>query len=264
MADVNEEVLQAAAQETYGLDLPGALRRATGLNLDKNGICLRLWGKEFNEAGPEMLSVVSSHALLLPGTVGAFATTPNHASLQITGDLDLRCEFVINSYPLLNLAMVAKWNATGNQRSYLLRYTPVGNSATLFWSTAGISSLNSAFVTEFDNPGALRKTIDVVNGTDRHIDTYTAPSLDGPWTLVNHAVVAGTTSIFAGTAVASVGAQGDGSDPFFGRITRAEIRNGIDGTIVANPDFRDLAPGTTSFADSTGKTWTLQGTAVVV
>jgi len=264
VADANWERWQAAAQATYGLDVHGALRVATGLNLDVNGICHLLYGAEPNACFDQVLQILSTHALLLPGTVGAFASTPDHASLDIVGDIDLRCEFVINSYPLLNMGMVGKWNATGNQRSYLLRYTPFGNSATLFWSTAGISSLNSAFATAIDNFGALRKTLDVVNGTDRHIATYTAPSIDGPWTLINNTVVAGTTSIFAGTAVASVGAQGDGSDPFFGRITRAEIRNGIDGTVVANPDFRNLAPGTTSFVDGTGKTWTLQGTAKVV
>src|SRR5262245_25918452 len=44
---------------------------------------------------------------------------------------------------------------------------------------------------------------------------------------------------------------------FNGRVYQAEVRDGIGGTIVANPDFAAQAPGTTSFADSTGKTWTI-------
>lgn len=51
--------------------------------------------------------------------------------------------------------------------------------------------------------------------------------------------------------------------PAAGRVHRAEVRSGITGTVVANPDFRALAPGTTSFADTTGKMWSLAGTAEV-
>ena len=81
--DANTEVLQAAGQATYNRDLNGALQIATGLNLDANGICKRLWGKEFNEAFDEMLGVLSNHALLLPGVSGAYASAPDSAALSV-------------------------------------------------------------------------------------------------------------------------------------------------------------------------------------
>jgi hypothetical protein len=51
--------------------------------------------------------------------------------------------------------------------------------------------------------------------------------------------------------------------PTTGKVWYAELRNAAD-VIVANPDFRGLPVGTTSFKDSTGKVWTLGGTAAVV
>jgi hypothetical protein len=38
----------------------------------------------------------------------------------------------------------------------------------------------------------------------------------------------------------------------------------IDDVIVTNPDFTAEAPSTLSFADSTGKTWTINGTAEII
>jgi len=268
MADVNEEVLQAAAQSTYGLDYPGALRRATGLNLDKNGICQTLWLKEFNEAGPEMLQVLSNHALLLPGASGAYASTPDVAALDIVGDIDIRIEFVSTSRTQANPAtVVGKWTTTGNQRSYQLH---LGAFALpdLRWSangTAELDNLNTG-LTAGSVPGAIRATLDVDNGATQNVSRhYTATSIDGSWTEVDTETKAGVTSLFSGTAPLTVGAANAGAASLFiGRVTRVEIRSGIDGTVVANPDFRALSPGTTSFADGTGKTWTINGTAVVL
>jgi len=271
MADVNAEVIQNAAQDTYGLDYPGALRRATGLNLDPNGICLALWGKEFNEAGVEMLSVLSQHALLLPGTSGAYASTPDHASLDIVGDIDIRVEYV-DSYALTALptrAWVSKYLSTGNQRSYMLRHNGGTAVKELLWTTGGISSVSpngSVAGALVNNPGAARCTLEVNVASQYRVTWYTASSRNGPWTQVQQQTLgAAATSIFSGSALLLVGAASDGTvDPFKGRITYAEVRSGVGGTIVANPDFSAQAPGTTSFADSTGKTWTINGTAQVV
>jgi hypothetical protein len=42
-------------------------------------------------------------------------------------------------------------------------------------------------------------------------------------------------------------------------IHAVEIRDGIDGTTVADPDFSESSPGDTSLIDSTGKVWSLHG-----
>jgi hypothetical protein len=256
--DANSEVLQAAAQATYGLDLNGALRAATGLRLDANGICRKLWGKEFNEAFDEMLAMVSSHGLVLPGTSGAYASTPDVAALDITGDIDLRAEFVRTRAG--SEALIGKYGASPNKSYRLRALTFAPAAAVMEWSVTGAADLNVPVATVV-NPGAYRATLAVATGT---VTVYTATSMDGPWTQAGQSV-GGATSIFSGAAPLEVGASEGGTAlTFRGRITRAEVRSGIDGTVVANPDFRNLAPGTTSFADGTGKTWTIHGAAEVV
>lgn len=46
-------------------------------------------------------------------------------------------------------------------------------------------------------------------------------------------------------------------DGFHGRILAVELRNSVNGVLVASPDFSAQPAGTTSFDDSTGKTWTV-------
>lgn len=196
----------------------------------------------------------------LPGVAGSYASTPDHASLDITGDIDLRVEVIDVTPSGINRTYISKWTTTGNQRSYMMRGTLFG-TLDHFWSTTGANELSN-----FDfrnNSRAYRTTLDVNDGAGgRVISFYSASTIDGPWTLLAANTVAGTTSIFAGTAPLAVGAYNAGAtDPMTGRITRAQVRDGIDGTIVANPDFRFHAEGTPSFVDSTGKTWTVQGDA---
>jgi hypothetical protein len=262
MADVNTEVLNAASQATYGLDFPGGLRVATGINKDPNGVCLTAWGKEFNEAGPEMLAVLSSHALLLDGASGAYASTPDVAALDIVGDIDLRVEFMPTGGVQQDMALVAKWGAAG-QRSYLLQRGFFG-LPDMRWSANGTAELNSLGIPS-SLPFALRATVDVNNGASGNTTVhYGAPSLDDTFVQFDDEIKAGTTSIFSSTAPLTVGATEAGAARrFIGRIVRVQVRNSA-GTLVADPDFRNLAPGTTSFQDSTGKTWTVHGTARVV
>jgi hypothetical protein len=261
MVDTNTEVLQAAAHSTYNLDLQGAARKATGLNLDLPGICRTLWGKEVNEARVDLLTLVGGHGLLLPGDTSSYVSTPDDASLDITGDIDVRVEFV--RYTANVGTLISKFAASN--RSYLLRASAFGLPLNAFgWSTNGTNFVEEATGTAL-SPGAYRATLDVDNGASGYDYTLeVAETMDGPWTVVDSDTVAGATSVFSGAADLRLGLRGDATNPFEGRITRAQVRSGIDGTIVANPDFRGLSPGTTSFEDSTGKTWTLAGNAAVV
>ncbi|MFO7294380.1 MAG: hypothetical protein C0P76_014980, partial [Acidimicrobiia bacterium] len=114
---------------------------------------------------------------------------------------------------------------------------------------------------------AVRATLDVNNGAGgRTIRFYTAPSIAGPWTQLGNPVTqGGTTSIHPGTAPLTVGAYNAGaSEPFVGRVWAAEVRDGIDGSLVAAADFTQLAEGTTAFTDATGRNWTIAGNARIV
>lgn len=198
------------------------------------------------------------------------ATTPDTAALDITGDIDLRGEVEITpDWVLGGSSVVGKWNGTGDQRSYLMFVS--NNCLILAWSPDG--TLGNAIIAG-GAPGtvlpwssgrhAVRATLDVNNGLGGWTATwYVSDTMDGPWTQLTQEVnTSATTSIFSGTAVLTAG-NGEGGT-LTGKIYRVQVRSGIDGTVVANPDFTEQADGTTSFADSTGKTWTLNGDADLV
>lgn len=54
------------------------------------------------------------------------------------------------------------------------------------------------------------------------------------------------------------------SSTLHGRIYSAEARNGINGTIVANPVFSAQPAGTTSFTDAYGRPWAQGGAAAII
>jgi hypothetical protein len=77
--------------------------------------------------------------------------------------------------------------------------------------------------------------------------------------------IAGTTSIFNSTSPVEIGdvTAITTFDPAQGRIYGAEVRNGIGGTVVANPNFSTPAAGVTSFADPAGRTWTVNAPGAI-
>ena len=209
-------------------------------------------------------------------TSGAF--TPDAAALDITGDLDLRCRVSGDWTPAADSTLVAKGNLLG-QFSYLLALLTTGGLR-MAWSTAG--TLGSILIT--DSTAAVgaadgeirwvRATLDVdAGGGNRAVRFYTSSDdthdhTAVSWTQLGSTVTtAGTTSVFSGSAGASVGILADGWAPFTGRIYAAAILSGIGGTVVADPDFTDgnrFAAGAGSGVDAAGRTWTVSSPASLV
>ncbi|MBO0917542.1 hypothetical protein [Streptomyces laculatispora] len=213
---------------------------------------------------PLRVSVPGSESYLaLDGTMAGVATTPDTAALDIVGDIDIRVEATADWYAAGSQGLVGKWNSAAAQRSYLLRLED--GKLSLNWSTAGTVTLFvSQLLPTLPRRAALRVTLDVNNGAGGFTCAmYWAESLSGPWTAIGSPVsVAGVTSIYAGTAPLEVAPlAATGVLPPLGRVHRAEVRSGIDGTAVASPDFRTKAPGITGFTDSAGRVWSLTGTA---
>lgn len=220
---------------------------------------------------PIRVSVMTGSTYLdLPSNSTAdYASTPDDAALDITGDLDVRLDLTLANWLLppgggttRTVEMIGK--ASSGQKSWFLG----SRDGKLYfeWSTDGSNTMSASSTVPPTIPGTgrmtLRVTLDVDNGAGGHTVTfYTADSLNGPWAPVGDPVVgSGTTSIFASTAALRVGnATTFGYSLPVGRCHGAEVRSGIDGTIVANPDFTAQAVGTTSFADSAGRTWSTNG-----
>lgn len=211
-------------------------------------------------------SVHGLTALYLDGTAGNYVVTPDAAALDITGDIDLRAEVALDDWtPAADQALISKYTPSGDQRSYLLLVLTTGHLR-LVWSELGTSTTKFADSTAIPTTTAgqplwVRATLDVNNGAAGNTAVfYTSP--DGiEWTQLGTSVVtAGTTSIFSGSSTLRVGARGDDGIPMIGRVFRAQVYNGIGGTLVAHLvcDGGAVDP---RFNDPTGKVWTFTGSA---
>ncbi|MEU0978453.1 hypothetical protein ABZ488_04480 [Streptomyces griseus] len=208
--------------------------------------------------------------LRIGDVAAARLTTPDHSSLDITGDLDVRLDAAFDEWPTTGdpREVMAKWLTTGDQRSWML--TVWRSRILLYWTADGTTTLSrSSPAAVTARPGqrvAIRATLDVNNGASGHTATfYTAPTIAGPWTVLGAPVVtAGTTGIFSGSGPVEIGdLTGITFATAQANVFAAEIRNGIGGTVVANPDLTAQAAGATGFTDGAGRTWSTAGGAEI-
>lgn len=221
---------------------------------------------------PIRVSVLTGDtALVLSGAATAGASTPDHLSLDVTGDLDIRLAASLENWydnpaDINMMDLAGKYLPTGDQRSWLLSVSSTGVPR-MVWTTDGtVGTAQLRFATEnMPVPAtqriAVRVTVDVDNGAGGNTTTfYTAESISGPWMQLGDSVTAsGTTSIYASTASLDLGhvANPDTIRQPEGNVHAFEMRNGIDGTIVANPDFTTQTSGASSFTDGAGRLWTI-------
>lgn len=218
---------------------------------------------------PVRFSVPGTESYLsMDGGTANTSGSADHASFAVT-DLDVRAELTADWWSsTLNQTIIGQWGSDGN-RGWIWRVYN-GNSS-LNWTTSG--AVATGLVASIPMPrlprrAALRMTLDVNNGAGGWTASlFQAPTLDGPWTLVNTTTGVGTTSIYnSGAPLRVAPEQSDVTPPrtpFSGRGHRFELRASIGGSAVAAPDYRALPPGNSSFVDSAGRTWTFAGTAAV-
>ncbi|MFJ6935684.1 hypothetical protein [Streptomyces sp. NPDC101132] len=285
LTDISDDVLlEDGARHARG-------RRAEGSSVDASTADLTLKnGAKYNRRNPNSpysgllgpntplhVSTFAGETVLdVPYGVAGRASTPDHASLDITGDIDVRVELEAAAWAGRHTAnaweVAGKYVTTGNNRSWQML---IGNSGAPHFRWSPDGTITNAIIRDAETVvpfgpgavGAVRATLDVNNGSGGWtLSFYVAPTLAGPWVLLEDPIVttAGTTSVFASTAPLDIG---DTADLGFGNVGRrfraAEIRSGIDGTIVAAPNFLAQASGATSFADSAGRTWTVANGATI-
>ncbi len=187
---------------------------------------------------------------------GQAMTTPDVAALDITGDIDLRYDATRASWSDNRTLVTKGFQGSAGQYSYQLQVTTDGKLR-INWSSLGSNTLSSTSTVALPMPHsgrkAVRATLDVDNGAGGRTATFYYSSdgtMSGTWTQLGDPVVtAGTTGIFSSTSALVFYVTGNDGHA-------VQVRNGINGTIVANPVAAGLAEGTTSWADSAGRTWT--------
>lgn len=203
--------------------------------------------------------------LFLPGTVSNFASTPDAAALDITGNLDLRCDVALDNWLSLNFdAFVAKWVTLGEQQSFGFDLSNDNGLLRFFHSTNGTDTLiiSSTIAPGFVNGSkhGIRVTVDVDNGASGYDVKFffedpigVVITADGrKWTQLGDTVTtSGVTSIFNSISSLEVGSIANGAlNLATGKFYRAQVLDDIDGTVVFDADFTSLNPGITSFTES--------------
>jgi hypothetical protein len=210
----------------------------------------------------------SSSHLELDELRTGYVSTPHVSALNITGDIDIRCEFDADlTNTAISQGILGKWGTVDADRSWILRC--YNGTITFNWYDGAATALGGFTSTVNYGGKAMRVTLDVDNGAGGYdLTFYQADSLDGPWEVFTGPLTGvGSTSIQSTTSAVRIGPSDTTTTPqrlpFIGHATRFEVRSVIDGTVVADPDFRAVAAGATSFADAAGLTWTVNSTASI-
>jgi hypothetical protein len=199
--------------------------------------------------------------------------TADKASLDITGDIDVRWEMDMRDTRNRSQVIIGKYLLSGDNRSWIIWVTRdgrlvFGHTTNGLFATFLSGNTAAGVVPEAEGRKAYRVTLDVNNGAGGRVYTwYTSDSIDGTWTQIETATSAGTTSIYSSAASLAISAGGNGDvvfsglDPFRGKIYAARVHNGIGGTLVANFHPNAHAEiGDTTWADTCASpnTWIIE------
>lgn len=229
---------------------------------------LAQWRMDDNTRNPTVeldcdASTLGGGWLYVTGDAGSYASTPDDVAVDITGDIDVRAMIApVDWTPNTDSCIAAKYATTSDQRSWHLTLQPAGNLR-FAWSTDGTSggvTNHDSVVTGYTNGTThwVRVTRDSTTGD---VVFYTSENGD-LWTQLGTTQSGASGAMFDSSAALTVGGRVDG-DVANAKIFYFELHDGINGTVVANPNFRIRGSGTSSFSDNAGRTWSYNGAAIV-
>lgn len=239
------------------------------LMVDGDIIKIKVWRPIDDE--PPMWTIESDaqiHGMYLDGSAGTRASTPDNAALDITGDFDLRANITMFEWASGGFhTILAKYDEPTNH-SYAL---VVRSDGTLGLTVSANGTADISFVSTDPVPlesgrAWVRAVFDADDGAGNSIAYFYMGTTAENMTALGDPVInaTGPVTIFNSTASLEAGALDNGAGALLnGIIHYVELRNGIDGTIVADPHFDEQVDGDTSFVDDAGRTWTLNSDAFI-
>lgn len=238
---------------------------------DSARISLALQSMKKNRPGRLWLGLFEPQAYFsLDATSGNYASTPDASALDITGDIDLRARVAATDWtPSVSQFILGKSSTLGANRSYELRLETNGRpSLNLSANGTNIGKITATAAPSIADGAALwlRVTYDADTGSGSSATTFYTSSDGLTWTQLGSVVIGTTLAIKSGNAVLSVGGGpsipvSNGANPFAGNVYYAEVRDGINGTIVAKFDPLRFSAGALTSVATTGETWTITRTA---
>jgi hypothetical protein len=187
----------------------------------------------------------------LPGLAANYCSAPSSSALSITGDIDLRFQGSLPSWSSTSSPVFLAKGWTSGTAQFVF-FIGAAGALSLRISTNGttyaINVLSTANVPFTANQvGWVRVTW---SQSLSQAKFYT--STDGiTWTQLGTTVTATASAIFTSSAVLELGSQNTGaSNPLLGNMYRAQVYNGIAGTLVFDANFTAKPFGANTFTES--------------
>lgn len=213
--------------------------------------------------------------LYLPGVAANYASAPNAAPLQITGDITLDWYGALNVWSGVGFQSLIARNVPSSNRSYNLTMDNAGK-VEMITSADGSTFLTSTSTVVLGlsagAPTWVRASLQVNDGSGHNVVKFYTSSDGVSWAQLGSTVTnAGTTSINAGTAALEIGSNAGGVSSLGpGIYYRARIYNSYlqasAGTPVFDANFATKTVGANSFTESSANaaTVTINGTLAQV
>jgi hypothetical protein len=214
-----------------------------------------------------------SDAYLSIPTTTSGVSTPDHASLDITGDIEVRvCAHSADWTDGFQI-LASKWAETSDERSWIL-YVQAQGFFEFHWTTDGTLGTWENFSSDFsvadvtDRPITFRVTLDVDDGDGNKVVSlwaYDGDTVEDAWLIGSTEWVdPGTTSIYSSTAVVAVATANDdylASSGWVGNVYSFALLDELGATVASLDD--DMTVGATAYTDPQGLVWTAAGDAIV-
>lgn len=233
-------------QDSAGTTLCSAVEQPVGLMLDKRK------GLQASTKGG-----------WLSGIAGSRFTSPDSVASSITGNIDIRVKLsMVDWTPAAASLMLTKFSSSNLSYYFFVQADGKLNFQTSPDGTATVAAVSTVATGVADGATKwVRATRQVNNGAAGNTTKFYLSDDGVSWTQLGSDVVnAGTTTIYDGTGQLNIGGDSSGAFWLAGKVYRAQIYNGIDGTLAV--DFNPLlySSGST-FTAATGEVWTINGTA---
>jgi hypothetical protein len=225
-------------------------------------------------SGPAFHPYDGMNYLRLNAVNADYADTADAAALDITGDIDARCWCALDDWTPSTINGLIGKGVYNNQRSWRT-YIRTDGTIGLQWSENGSSWLAGQWSTEAvdftdGTPHWVRSTLDVDNGAGVYEVRHYTSDNGQHWVQLGSTITGGsTTNIYSSSAQLELGRvaiTGGGYLPMAGKIMRAQVYDGIEGTLVFDADFSVAIEPFATFAESSAQaaTVTMQGDSFVI
>ena len=199
----------------------------------------------------------------LPGTASSNFTSPDSVAASITGDIDIRVKLRMNDWtPAASSLVLTKFTSSNLSYYFFVQTDGKLNFQTSANGTTQVGAVSTVATGVADGATKwLRVTRDVDNGASGNTTVFYVSDDGATWTQLGDAVTnVGATSIYDGTGTVNIGGDSSGTFWLAGKVYRAQVYNGINGTLAVDFDPTRYTSGAT-FTAATGEVWTINGSA---